>query len=421
MEKDRRIETIVNSPKTGEVKSIKYKDQDLFEVQAIPLNALLYNRYNGRIRSAILSYESIFGELNPENEVDKKIIEQYLFDSARNRNERTIESLEEKGQQEIGIVTKDGVIIDGNRRALLINKINAEKRLSMPFKAIVLPDELQANERDIILLETNYQMGVDSKVEYNPIEKYLRCKELRELHNFSPSEISDMMAETESTINEWLNILLLMEDYLQYVGTPYVYTRLEKREGHFVDLSSYLRSYLSGKRSPVKWHYQDDDVRQMKEAYFDYIRLGVSVQRARSIGKTGASNSFFCQQDIWNEFIGEHKTIKAIVTEKDFKELRKADPEKSQEDIVRGLDAVWKERIQDQLLENLSSSEIALKEVMELHAPAKILRRVLNSLGQVDLAIITDPQQRQEVNRSLLLIKEKVNSMLESLSNNQSV
>lgn len=40
------------------------------------------------------------------------------------------------------------------------------------FLAIILPDD--AEEKDIQQLETIYQMGEDDKLDYNPIEKYLK-------------------------------------------------------------------------------------------------------------------------------------------------------------------------------------------------------------------------------------------------------
>ncbi len=415
MEKSQRIELIRNSPTTEEVKSIRYSDGTLLrQVQLIPLNALLYNRYNGRIRSTVLSHEQIFGKLDAGNSHDKVIIEQYLFDSAKNRNDRTIESLEKIGQQEIGIVTKDGVIIDGNRRAMLIGMINAKDNTSIPFKAIVLPDELEENEKDIILLETNYQMGVDSKVDYNPIEKYLRCKELNTKYHFSEEQIGEMMAVSESQIFEWLSILDLMEDYLQRLGTPSVYTRLEKREGHFVDLNGYLKNYLHKRSYSVKWSYEYEDVLQMKRAYFDYIRLGVPVQRARIIGKPGSSNSFFCQKMVWDDFIREHEHITSSVVEKIFSDIKQVEKNKSNEDIFRGLDTQWKEQIGQPLLENLSNAEITLKEYMEIYAPVKILRRVINSLGQVT-PDIPDPSQREEAIRLLIIIKEKASNLIDEI------
>ena len=148
-----------------------------FNAYKIPLKYLVYNKYNGRIGSAVKSFEVQNHSLNPEKNEDCKIIEKFLWESKEDRNKKTENSLIINGQQQWGIVTADGVIIDGNRRASLLNKIY-DKRESIKhnvdhceyFIAIVLPNN--ATKKEIMKLETTYQMGQDEKLDYNPIEKY---------------------------------------------------------------------------------------------------------------------------------------------------------------------------------------------------------------------------------------------------------
>lgn len=420
MTKEERIKNIESSVETGEVKSITYKGlTENYKVKRINLENLLYNPYNGRIRSSVLSYESRSDKiLSPTSESDKLIIEQYLYDSAIHRNEKTIESLEEKGQQEIGIVTKDGIIIDGNRRALLLNIVNKNNNTNIPFKAIVLPDELENNRREITLLETGYQMGVDSKVDYNPIEKYIRCQELRDLHGLEIEEISSIMAEEKRRIQEWLEIFDLMLEYLNYLDTPKLFTRLEKREGHFVDLKNYLKTYQNKNNYNVKWEYNEEDVFKMKECYFDYIRLGIPVQNARIIAKPTSNNSLFCHKDIWTEFIEEHKTSKTKYIEESFKSIKdKEENNRSNEDIVRYLDEKWKNELGEDLLSNISYSESLLKDIFESHAPVKILKRVINNLGQINIDGILEAD-RIEALRLTEIIINRMNQIKENLKSN---
>jgi hypothetical protein len=414
MNKAERIQIIRDSPETGEYKSINYKNtDDIMPVKNIPLNSLLYNPYNGRIRSIVMSYESTFHKLNPEDENDKLIIEQYLYDSATNRNDKTLSSLEDKGQQEVGIVTKDGVIIDGNRRALLLNIINKKNDSSIPFKAIVLPDELQDNEKAILILETSYQMGVDSKVDYNPIEKYLRCEELHKTHDIKIEDIAFNMSESPKKIQEWLNILELMDEYLIKLKTPRIYTRLEKREGHFVDLIKYLKTYKRG--HATNWEYSEADIEQMKQVYFDYIRLGVPVQKTRIIGRPRAAKSFFCHKNIWTEFINEHEKIIKSYTDPEFHSIKRDKPEASNEDIIRDIEVKWKENLEEKLNENLSFSETALKDVIEFYSPLKILKRVINSLGQIDEESLSN-LPNEEVLKLINIINNKISEFKTKIS-----
>lgn len=134
-------------------------------------------------------------------------------------------------------MTSDGTIVDGNRRAMLLNRLfykreelgysYEEVEKCKYFLAIILPDD--AEEKDIQQLETIYQMGEDDKLDYNPIEKYLKCKELKRL-GFSEEDIAGFMSEKPSQIKEWINVLDLMEDYLKEYDYEGIYTRLEKQK-----------------------------------------------------------------------------------------------------------------------------------------------------------------------------------------------
>lgn len=89
----------------------------------IPLDYLIYNKYNGRIGTDVLSFEKQNGELDAEKERDRTIIEEFLYKSKEDRNKITMDSLLRIGQQRYGIVTADGIIVDGNRRAMLLNRL----------------------------------------------------------------------------------------------------------------------------------------------------------------------------------------------------------------------------------------------------------------------------------------------------------
>ncbi|WP_288790928.1 hypothetical protein [uncultured Elizabethkingia sp.] len=407
-----RISIINDATSTGEMKFLRFKEVGkIYEVRNIPLKALLYNPYNGRIGSMVQSFESSRGRrINNEDPEDIKVIEQYLYDSSSARNTKTIESLKEIGQQEVGIITRDGVIIDGNRRACMLNILHRKGNNADTFKAIVLDCELKDNEKDITLLETRYQMGVDSKVDYNPIEKYIRCSDLHSKHGFSINEIAELMAETEATINDWMNRFELMENYLEYLGTPKVYTRLEKREGHFVDLKNYLNNYDSKKNT--SWEYNKENIIDLRNSYFDYIRLGVPVQRARVIAKPTTGNSFFTNQNIWEDFIQEHKKLKENVIEKSFEDLNSRFPDYSNEEIIKIIDDHWISEIKELLLENLSFNEITLKEINESFLPLKILRRVKNTLHSINITNI----ESSTFEESKMVIQE-IESRLSTIKN----
>lgn len=382
----------MNLIENKEFKAIWYNDKQLIlEVKKIPLKDLIYNKYNGRIKSAVLSYESLRGFLNPNDEKDKIIIENYLFESAENRNEKTIQSLRDYGQQEIGIVTNDLIVIDGNRRASLLSKLYREGSSIDYFKAIILPDNLAENKLEIIKLETNYQMGVDNKVEYKPIEKYLRCKELiSPPHKISVEDVAKLMGEKPSRINQWMDILSLMEEYLKYLDSPEVYTRLDKKEGHFVDLNNYLKQYSNNE--------------ELKEVYFDFIRLGLPVQRARIIGNPKDNQSLYSTSSLWQPFYEEHIKVKNTLSEKTFSELKRENPEKSNEQIFGSIDNYFSEKLKTNLVNNLVQGEIAIKEL-------KIKNNIKSKLQEISRYI-----SHLNINDIDNLEKEEIKKILNSIS-----
>ena len=124
-----------------------------FPAYEIPLEYLVYNPYNGRIGSVVKSYERQNHQIDPEDPQDKLLIEKFLWESKVDANKKTKERLLKEHQEKHGIVTADGIIIDGNRRASLLNKIMAddsipfnEKSHCQYFVAIILPEDADRKE-----------------------------------------------------------------------------------------------------------------------------------------------------------------------------------------------------------------------------------------------------------------------------------
>jgi hypothetical protein len=99
-----------------------------FDIFRIDLDYLIYNRHNGRIEAEMLTWEqensAPAGAYDDEHH---EKIARLLWDSNQGRNKHTLEDLGSKGQQRPGIVSLDGVVIDGNRRAMLLRKLEGTK------------------------------------------------------------------------------------------------------------------------------------------------------------------------------------------------------------------------------------------------------------------------------------------------------
>jgi len=397
MDKNIRIEKLkeilANEPFTSGIR-IPYRGEILkLNAYQVPLEYLIYNKYNGRVASLVKSFEKQRYELDAENTEHASILEKFLWDSKPDRNDRTLEDLLKNQQREWGIVTFEGKIIDGNRRAMLIRRIYEERNTkhqnrdvawSKYFIAVILPDEI-TDDREISKLETIYQMGEDRKLEYNPIEKYLKCKDLKVKFKFDEDDIAGMMGENPGQINQWLRILEVMEEYLEYMDYEGIYTRLERREGQFVDLTKYLDSYQDANKN-VQWAYAKKDVADLQSVAFDYIRAQYEGKDFRSIGQSTKSGSFFHHEDIWREFVKYHKSRVDPVTANELSvaEWRQREPGGDLTSMLRTRDEEWAVHVADDLKANLGIGESRLENRKEANLPLKLVQKAYDTLQEVN-------------------------------------
>lgn len=243
-----------------------------------------------------------------------------------------------------------------------------------------MPDTPEPKE--IMRLETTYQMGADEKLDYNPIEKYLKCKDLCEV-GYSESDIADMMNEKESTIKEWLEIMKLMDSYLEYLEYDGIYTRLEKREGQFVDLNDYLKAYEKG-TSKVEWGYKDSDISDLKAVCFDYIRAQYEGKEFRTIAKPSKKDGIFCDEAIWKAFLNEHiKNIESI-KEEPIDQLYKDHPDADLSILLENRDDYWTSKVKGMLQGNLNISVRKLEDKKDANQPQELLRKAKNALEAIN-------------------------------------
>ena len=327
-----KIQEIINQNKPFGNIEIPWEDAlKPFNVYKIPLAYLVYNKYNGRILSRTQSLEKQNYVIDVESDEGKKKIEDLLFESNETRNKTTLTSINNYGQQKVGIITKDGIIIDGNRRAMLLNR---GKKFDY-FKAVVLDVTLDENPLEIEKLETTYQMGEDEKVGYNATEKYIKSKLLyKKLTGKSYSsntdkhipdvkiieKIAGWMGQDKAEVVKYLDTMEVMDEYLEFLDYDGIYTQLDKREDQFLNLTKWLRTYYGETSKKGFDGYKDSDVDDLKSVAFDYIRAKYEGKEFRIIAEGQRPNHFFGDREIWKSFIKYHndrlKTIQE--TEIDF-------------------------------------------------------------------------------------------------------
>ena len=378
--------------------NIKYHGQrKTFDAYEIPLDYLVYNKYNGRIGSVVKSFERQSHTIDMDNAEDVALIEKFLWESKEQANKKTRESLLEDHQQKYGIVTAEGVIVDGNRRACLLNSLRRDEDIQPNkkehcdyFIAVILP--IDADKKEILRLETTYQMGEDAKVDYNPIEKYLKCQDLEEA-GFSRSEMASFMGESMSNINMYMDVLALMNQYLEYYGYDGMYTMLtgNVKEDSFQKLNSALKGYKSGGISSM-WDYDPEmDVEDLKLIAFDYIRYGLDQEVFRDIIRkptpSNRNTSFFGCKDIWENFRDTHfEKIEPISQEEKTVEelLEETTPGGDITRVLRARDESWRKKVESAVKENIGKSQEKLHNKQAADNPLKLLQKAYDALLDVD-------------------------------------
>lgn len=359
-----------------------------FDVWEIPIEALIYNQYNGRIGSIVKSFERQSHPLNPEDPNDAMIIEEFLWDSKRDANKNTLLSLRRTGQIKFGIVTADGVIIDGNRRASLMANIIRDPKSSQEekdrckyFKAVILPED--ASKKDILQLETSFQMGEDEKVDYNPIEKYLKSRDLED-SGFTRDEIASFMGIKKSDVDLNLEILKLIDEYLAYYEYDGIYTMAEGHEDSFQKLNAALKAYRAGIAN--MWDYSDMDINDMLGVAFDYIRLNLPQKDIRDIFRkpSNSGSSIFGSKERWGRFLSQHI---ALVGEFDEKPVRDYIKDAVGTDITQCLqarDAEWRKRMEGPLTDLFQEAQDEIASQSKANAPILLINKAQGALNSID-------------------------------------
>ncbi|WP_452598075.1 hypothetical protein [Pontimicrobium sp. MEBiC01747] len=380
-----KIQSVIDRNKDNKdllKQEIMWEDKlESMTVYKIPLEYLIYNKFNGRILSRTKSLEKQKHSIDVETDEGKAKIEQLLWESKEDRNKKTLSSISKFGQQRVGIITKDGIIIDGNRRAMLLNRIPEYDY----FKAIILPVTLEENPIEIEKLETTYQMGEDEKLGYNPIEKYLKAKTI--LDKLKPTigedeaikRISDWMGEKTSKVREYLGVIDTMDEYLQTLDYDGIYTQLDGREDQFITLTNWINNYYNSESKKAGWAYSNLDVDELKSIAFDYIRVKYEGKEFRLLAHGLKENHFFGDKNIWSSFSSEHfnstNEIEEIEINYDSPNLKSH---------LDDRDTKYKEKVKDSFQENVRKHNQKLQYNRAADKPGKGVQNSIDSFDSIN-------------------------------------
>ena len=350
---------------------------DTFKVWRIPLSLLIPNVFNDRITWKIREYEAENDrELDMESDDDIELLYSMIMQEHPADNEKTKADLAKNGQQVDGVITNDGRIVDGNRRATLLralfngeaDKYGQNVEDFRYFNAIILPEDVDAKE--IMALETMLQIGVDKKVDYNRICLYIKVDNLIKA-GYTYAQIKQYMGlKSENDVENMANIFKLMEEYLVAIGKPNRFTLLDGLEDQFINTRTVFKKLDNGTYD-ANWEYTPSDVASFKMVCYDYMRSKFEGKKYRDVlvGKPNKTNGVFIEKSVWDEFLEHHDSIVDAnnpESEDDWKYLGKRGGKLDQNlnNAVQKLDSVLKDKDITKLIREISVKVDRLEELV---------------------------------------------------------
>lgn len=370
-----------------------------FNVYEVDVSLLKFNYLNGRIASAVAEFGQINGtELkNLSEEQINENITNWIWEKSLSQNKSTLENIKLKGQIEPGVITKDGIIVDGNRRFMLIKKLN-EAGYPRKFRTIIL-DETYTDGADVELnikrLETSIQLGQDEKVDYDPIEKYLRVKDfvenyIEEGKLLTKIEVASMMKlKNANEVDKYYEICQLMDEYLQTFGMDNLYSRLANTEDLFINLHNQLIN-LKKPTNKVTREINESDIFEYKIYGFYSIRwtYNNSEKDKKWDPKTVRSlyfskideKSIFGNKKIWENFKEnvnldeidnlEIPTIQSLVTNDAMNPI----------DAAQKVDKLWSSKVNSIFKEAFGRSNSKIDDLKRTAEPGVLIKEALLKL-----------------------------------------
>lgn len=192
----------------------------------IPVSDLYYNNQNGRISTYISENEerekrSVLSIENIEEYND--LLAEMITDSSggTKRLKKTLDSIKLEGQKEVGVVTSDGRIIDGNRRFTCLRKLYKETgdpRFGF-FEAVIIPSQSDASA--IKILEMELQDGIDDRVDYDPIDRLTSFyKDVVENELYNEKIWCRINKKSSKEYKLTYKKAEIMKEYLEFINKP---------------------------------------------------------------------------------------------------------------------------------------------------------------------------------------------------------
>lgn len=333
--------------------------KEVLDFYSFPTARLYYNANNGRLGIDRRQWEQENGRaLDGRLQEDAAIIRDMLLKLEPDKTTLLRKDLRQKGQMEPGVITHDGVVINGNRRMAVLEDLHEEEASGKwrYLEAVRLPPEI--SEQDLWKIEAGLQLSKDKVLVYHPVNELLKIKEGID-RGLSPKEVAAAMYAWKSEeIKEELERLELIDSFLDFFSQPGNYGAIKMFGLHeyFIDIQK--RVIAPAKRVGLPAREQAKRLQYT----FALIRAGTLRQ-----SRTKSKRKGFTHWDIRNldkVFSDAHASAAFVRPFEKAKDMRSV----AEQDVIEGFrDAIEIIRMRD-----------------ERHRPVRLIQKAINALESID-------------------------------------
>lgn len=374
----------------------KIRTLGIFEV---PAELLRFNYVNGRIGTEVKEFERLKGESLDQLPIEEvnETIHNWIWKKSENENKKTLSDIRDKRQIVPGVITRDGIVVDGNRRFMITRKLNQEG-LNRQFLTVILEDTYEDGgdqELQIKKLETEIQLGQDEKVKYGAIEPYIKIMDF--VDNYidveSPRmdylELSRLMGiKSVKEVEKKYRVGKVMMEYLEYIEFPDMFSRLGNTEDLFINLEKTYGLYKAQKGA-AGWQFDENDIENYKTCGFEIIRWNYNASKnnkgdweSKKIRDiyfiNSASKTIFSNPKIWKDFQSNIEDIEDIEVPS-LKEVSQTES-LSEADTAKKIDKIWADKTSAIFKRALGSSLSRIKDKQNDNQPEQFISGALDKL-----------------------------------------
>lgn len=225
----------INSKATYKVK-FRGHDEYLKVIRVNP-NALLLNPKNNRLSSQLEDYSEKNTVLTDPTSVSSQKTLHKLLSETEQYSELK-EQLKILGQQEPGLITRDGLLVNGNTRVAALRDLNIDY-----VDVAVLPSNVV--DDDILSLEMSLQVQDLVHQDYTFTNELLLMKKFLDKGGNQKDLATKMgwIRRGESKVNTRMRLLNYIEEVRRLSSPPIPYEVFDSKEQHLKDLDTEYQRY----------------------------------------------------------------------------------------------------------------------------------------------------------------------------------